>query len=259
MNRERVIGILAVALLAGGALWYAGMLPAPLPPVKGPVAIPTGIAKISEDAPYYAIDISYPTTTPIAQTAGTGADQAAVALIKGYFDAYAATFKKEGNFANLTQKDIQMVGFDRGRKESLSAVYLISTSARSVSYIYTIVEDTLGAHPNTFFKTFTFDLGTGKLLSIADIFTAGTPYLDRLSAVSRTYLAQNLGQYADTQMLDNGTAPDAKNFQNFFIDNGTLAILFAPYDVAAYAAGPQTVRIPLSELSDILKPAYLAK
>ena len=146
------------------------------------------------------------------------------------------------------------MGFDKGRKETLQITYLIASSAHTVSYIFTIYEDTLGAHGNTFFHTFTFDTGTGASLSLADIFSSS--YLDTLSSISRTKLPSVIGDDADPAFINNGTTPDEKNFENFFFDNRDFVVLFAPYQVAAYADGPQTLRIPLSELSSILKPEY---
>jgi hypothetical protein len=57
-------------------------------------------------------------------------------------------------------------------------------------------------------------------------------------------------------MLSAGTTPEEKNFANFFLDNQEFVLLFPPYQVAPYAAGPQTLRIPLPELSNILKQEY---
>ena len=60
-------------------------------------------------------------------------------------------------------------------------------------------------------------------------------------------------------MINMGTTPEEVSFENFYFDGNDLVILFAPYQVAAYAAGPQTLRIPLSELASILKPEYTGK
>ena len=165
-------------------------------------------------------------------------------------------FKTDGNFANLTPTDITTMGFDQGRKEKLQIVYLIASSPHTVSYIFTIYEDTLGAHGNTLFKTFTFDTTTGAPLALADLFSPSADYLDALSSISRAKLPAILGSSADTTFITNGTTPEDTNFANFFFDNHQLVILFAPYAVGPYTAGPQTLYIPASELSTILKPEY---
>jgi hypothetical protein len=65
-----------------------------------------------------------------------------------------------------------------------------------------------------------------------------------------------IGSDAVGSFITDGTTPNDANFANFFVDNNTLVILFAPYQVAPYAAGPQTLRIPFSQLSGILKAEY---
>ena len=65
-----------------------------------------------------------------------------------------------------------------------------------------------------------------------------------------------IGQGADASFINPGTTPDATNFQNFFFDNNNLIILFAPYAVAPYSSGPQTLPIPAAQLSTILKSQY---
>ncbi len=260
MKRNTWLTALAAIIVLGGIAWYLNGTPGTTVPSGGASTVATAnipvISPYVEHGEYYDIAANYPTTTPIQGNA----NQAALAQMRSFIGDQVAAFKTQGHFSNLTPQDIQMMGYSSGRKESLDIAYLISTSPaktpRTVSYIFTIYEDTLGAHGNTFFHTFTYNLGTGQELSIADIFAPGTPYLAKLSALSRSYLAQSLGPGTSQQMLANGTAPDEKNFQNFFLDNGTLALLFAPYDVAPYAAGPQTVRLPFSDFVGLLQPQY---
>lgn len=210
----------------------------------------------TEKTAYYEIATNYASSTLLRTDVSVAADDAAVAVMKNFVMGTVAQFKKDGNYANLTAKDIQMLGFDRGRKNTLNIVYLISTAPRTVSYIYTVYLDTGGAHGNTFFHTFTFDTKTGNALALADIFAPGADYLGSLSGIARAKLPAILQEHMDAQMLDNGTTPDAKNFENFFLDNATLSILFSPYQVAPYSSGPQTLQIPLSELASTLKPEY---
>ena len=231
-----------------------------------PVTILSG-SKYTEHAPYYDIAANYASSTDIV-TVSAVANTAAVALMKEFVSSTITKFKTNGNFANLTSHDIVMMGFDKGRKESLQITYLIGSSAHTLSYIFTITEDTLGAHPNLFFKTFSFDTDpsthsgqAGAPLALTDLFVPGSEYLAALSRIARTKLPAVIGtKLVDADFIKNfimpGTTPEEKNFDNFFFDNQDFVILFAPYAVAPYSAGPQTLRIPLTDLSDILKPAY---
>ena len=217
-------------------------------PAKAPTPAPAAGAGISlpplqyvANTDEYDIIANYASSTPLLASVGIVADASAVSSMRDFAAATIAEFK---------------TGVDPARKGSLKIMYLISSSKQTISYIFTTYQDTGGAHGNTFFRTFTYDTKTGAELSIADIFKSGTDYLNKLSSISRAKLPKIIGAGFDQSMMMNGTAPDTKNFQNFFVDNNNLDLLFAPYDVAPYSAGPQTLAIPLADLSDILKPEY---
>ena len=207
----------------------------------------------TEHALYYDIAANYASSTPLLSRVGAQANTAAVTLMKQFVSDTITQFKTNGNFEHLTKNDIEMIN---GRKQDLQIAYLISSSEHTISYIFTIYEYTLGAHANTTFKTFTFNTTTGALLTLADIFTPSTHYLDTLSSISRAKLSDILGEMSDVDFLKEGTSPEDENFETFFFDNAYLTILFAPSQVASYAAGPQTLRIPTSELKDILRSEY---
>ena len=255
MQKKILVGAIASLAIFGAIAFFAMKTPFPAKAPGTPAPTLSGSDYV-EHAPYYDITANYASSTPLLASAGTAADAAAVALMRKFVSDTIAQFKTDGTFTNLTPSDVQMRGLTGGRKEKLEIVYLIGSSSHTISYIFTIYEDTLGAHGNTFFKTFTFDTTTGAPLALQDVFTPGAPYLSTLSQVSRAKLPGIIGQYADTHFIQNGTGPDDKNFENFFFDNRDFVILFAPYAVAPYAAGPQTLRIPVSELVSILKPEY---
>ena len=58
--------------------------------------------------------------------------------------------------------------------------------------------------------------------------------------------------FADS--LETGAGPHADNYRAWAITKKGLWITFDPYQVAAYAAGPQYVLVPYSALKDIIKP-----
>lgn len=252
MKRDTLIGVtvLAVALAAVAAYALLRPLPAKAPGnVTDTSNLPAG--SYAEHAQYYDIAANYATSTPLAP-ANPAADASAIALMKNWVADTIEQFKTDGGFAAFTNRDISMLG---GRKETLQVVYLIASSPHTVSYIYTVYTDMLGAHGNTLFHTFMFDTRTGAPIALADLFTPGSPYLDTLSSIARSNLPAVIGEGAPADMLANGTTPDAKNFQNFFFDNKDFVLLFDPYQVAPYAAGPQTLRIPTSDLPG-LRPDY---
>lgn len=252
MPKNTIIGVAVVLVVIVGISIYAGMKPVPVK-ITGTTGNTSTLlsGNYIENAKYYDIVANYATSTQLQ----VGAD-AATKLMKSFVSGTIAQFKSDGNFDNLTDQDIRMMGFDQGRKENLRIVYMIASTPRTVSYIFTVYEDTLGAHENMFFRTFTFDTKTGVPLALADVCTPGSPYLNTLSSISRAKLPSVIGDGADANFIKNGTMPEDKNFENFFFDNRDFVVLFPPYQVGPYAAGPQTLRIPISELADILKPEY---
>lgn len=257
MNIEKVLGFFILIAILAGIIGYAALRPAPAktPDVAG-LTLPAG--KYVEHAAYYDIIANYASSTPLQEPANT----AAIALMQKFVSDTITQFKTDGNFASLTAQDVKVMGFDQGKKEMLQITYLIASSGRTVSYIFTTYEDTLGAHSNTFFHTFTFDTDpstssgqAGAALGLADIFST-SDYLNTLSSLARARLPGVIGDSYDMTFINDGTTPDDKNFAAYFFDNKDFVVLFAPYAVAPYSAGPQTLRIPLSDLSSILKPEY---
>jgi hypothetical protein len=255
MKKDTLVGIGALVLIIGGLIAYALVRPLPHPAesIADTSNLPEG--SYIDHAKYYDIATNYATSTPLALSVGASANASAVALMKNFVASTIEQFKTDGKFANLTSNDIKVMGLDQGRKESLTVVYLMASSPHTVSYIYTVYEDTLGAHGNTVFKTFTFDTRTGKELHLSDLFVSAD-YLTVLSQMSKDMLTSQLGNMSVSQMIASGTTPDEKNFQNFFFDNESFVLLFPPYQVAPYAAGPQTVPFSASSLRNILRPEY---
>ena len=257
-----IIGVLVLGTLAaGGVLWYLNEHPTPIIPDHTGVATTTAPRelaapqKIEEHADYYDVTGTIPSDTPLKDTAGDAASQAAVDAMEQYVLTSIQSFKEQGNFDHLSPEDIKMFGFDQGRKEAFTVSYTSTEGPHSISYLFTFYEDTLGAHPNTTYHTFTFDRKTGNLLALKDLFTPGTNYLSVLSKISRATLPSQLAKAAnertgdlDMAYLTRGTTPVAGNFENWYISGSTVVLTFPPYQVQAYVFGAPELSIPFSTL-----------
>ena len=267
LSREQRLELLGAGILLlvviGLVGWYMATHQAPEPYLPQAETPGTPVVErpepqtVTEHAQFYDIEAAYPAETLLLASAGAKADATAIAAMKAFIDKTVSDFKREGNFANLTKEDLQIMGYEDGRKQALAIEYDETKGAHTVSYAYTIYVDTFGAHPNAFFRTFTFDTESGAELSIQNLFLPKTPYLARLSEISRTELTKTLGLDIDIKYMNEGTAPETKNFQSFTINGDALVLIFPPYQVGPYALGTQTVTIPLVQLKDILKAAYL--
>ena len=113
------------------------------------------------------------------------------------------------------------------------------------------------AHPNSYTETLNYDLRNAKQLKLADLFKPGSKYLQTLSTLcvadlKKQWKEKNAEVIED--MLKDGSAPTAKNYESWTITKRGLGINFDPYQVAPYAAGPQFVLVPYSALKDLIKP-----
>jgi hypothetical protein len=258
-------GIYAVGVLVLIAAVF-GVLAAftTFPPLSTPEVHPLpgemigeGLYRYSEDKPYYQIEVFYPPNTSLAGRA----DSAARAYMEGELAKQVASFKEENHLDALTPEDVQIQGLGGDRKYTLSMDYKSYAWNNTVSFVYTVYMDTLGAHPNGFYSTYVFDQN-GKPLTLGDLFLPDSKYLDRLSGLAYAeVLAQLKDKAGDVtpEMADEvrvGTAPTPETLQFFYLQDDTLHLLFPPYQVAAYAAGSFDATIPLSEISDILKTQF---
>lgn len=111
------------------------------------------------------------------------------------------------------------------------------------------------AHPNTVSDVVNYDLKNGKPLKLADLFKPGAKYLQ---AIADYCIADLKKQGKDKGLLDeeiqNGAAPNAKNYRSWTIAKKGLGIYFDAYQVGPYAAGPQYVLVPYSSLKDVINP-----
>lgn len=213
-------------------------------------------AHITEHAAYYDIDMAYPSGTPLVAVSAT-ANAAAVAQMKGAMQDVVDQFKKDGNFANLTHDDVQIMGLDQ-RKEALGAQYKTYTGPRTVSYVFEIYADTLGAHPNVYYRTFTYDTKTGSPLDLSDLFVPSTNYLNQLSTNATVSLPKILAAReqvsvgeVDMDYMHSGTSPKPENYQSWYIKDSKLVIVFPPYQVGPYALGTIELPITLSLLTSV--------
>lgn len=260
MKKQTLLGTLVLVAVVGGLLFYATTRPdsTKAPSVQETVSL-TGSSYV-EHAQYYDIAVNYASSTPLRETVGAAADAMAVGEMKTFVSDSIAQFRRDGDFENITPETAKEMGFSDGRKQSFEIKYLIASSPRTVSYIFTVFSNTFGAHPNTTFRTFTFDTTTGARIALSDLFTPGSEYLSSLSQISRRELPGIIGIDVDAafrkDFIELGTEPKVENFSNFFLDNDNLVILFDAYDVAPYVYGPQTLRIPLATLMEEMRPTY---
>jgi hypothetical protein len=114
------------------------------------------------------------------------------------------------------------------------------------------------AHSNSATTVLNYDVKNGKKLALADLFNAKSNYLSAISSYCIKELKdrakRDKNSMLNDDMMKSGASARADNYKAWAITKGGLWITFDPYQVAAYAAGPQYVLVPYSALKDLIKP-----
>lgn len=129
-----------------------------------------------------------------------------------------------------------------------------SHSDTIVSLLYTNYINSGGAHPNTYFRSFTFDLDAGTKLFFEDVFPDADAALAVIAPVAQAALSEKFGDSADADWIEDGAGPELINYRNFVLTEDSIIFYFEPYQVAAYVFGTSEVEIPLTDLADVMAP-----
>jgi hypothetical protein len=159
---------------------------------------------------------------------------------------------EENNPDNVLADEARESTLDIGYEIRCATDDLISVEFTEATY------EAGAAHGNSATTVLNYDVRNGKKLALADLFNPKSNYLSVIS----TYCIKDLRGRAqkdkdamlDEEMMKSGASPKADNYRACAITKKGLWITFDPYQVAAFAAGPQHVLVPYSALKDIIKP-----
>ena len=102
-----------------------------------------------------------------------------------------------------------------------------------------------GAHGLTIVKGLTFDIETGKLYELPELFKPGSDYIKVLSEEVKEQIEDR-----DIQTL--GEFEHIKPNQDFYIADLSLTIFFQEYEIAPYVYGILYFPISIYEIEDII-------
>lgn len=106
------------------------------------------------------------------------------------------------------------------------------------------------AHPFHYEMTLVVDRQAGRVLKLEDLFMPDSPWLETLSGRCSADLSARL----EDSFFPEGTEARPENFDRWLLAEHTLTLLFDPYQVAPWVAGPQEVEISLTDLQSLLAP-----
>jgi hypothetical protein len=141
-----------------------------------------------------------------------------------------------------------------GGSSSFNVGYsLLSSSLEFISIKFEMDGYIQGAaHPYHLSRTLNFDLEKGQEITLDSLFLPNSDYLVTIANYCAAQLKTRDIGFDD--MFSQGASPVLENYHNWNITSEGLLITFDEYQVAAYAAGPQTVVVPYAELAALIAP-----
>lgn len=127
----------------------------------------------------------------------------------------------------------------------------ISHNAKLISMGVSYYFSSCGAHPSYAMESFNYDLETGSVIDLADVF--GSDALETLSAITYEKMKVKLGKDETDEWLKEGTAPDEKNFDAVTFSEQGVIVSFDDYQIATHAESPEPLLIPWSDLKTKIK------
>lgn len=237
-TKTTILTAAAIALILGAGIWI--YLQNPQEP-----ALPNITERVfEEETDEYLIHIAYPhiqnlsnpdVQTALNETFAPDADDIRNVLIEG---------QQEAREWALGDPDFVHQSYRRETFETqFVSQTLLSITFERIQYFGTEAHEMITAHVAN------YNLATGKEILLQDIFTKDSNYVQVLSDISiadlRNRLEFDIG-------ITSGAGPEEENFNKFAITERALVILFDPYQVASFSEGFQEVRIPYSQIENII-------
>ena len=184
----------------------------------------------------YAITAAYPVT----------GDERITLDLKAFVQGQIDQFKEDTAWANDPS-----IAPAESNALSLDITYTESANTTADNYVFNIASYTGGAHGLEATTTFSYDK-YGKKLAIGDLFTNGEDGLETIATYVMKVISSR--KVSDQGWIAEGAAPTVENYRAFTIDSAGITFIFDPYQVAPYAAGKQTVTVPLAAFKSIANP-----
>lgn len=215
--------------------------------------------KIALSLCFMMYSFSVQAITPVTIKKETTSSIIDVKYPQGFREARVNTVVKD--FMEFTQKSFLKEiaedddSTDGAGKSGLNVTYSIpyeQNGALSVRFNISVYHRG-AAHPLNTVSVLNFI--KGQQVKLGDLFLPGADYLKSISQLcSKEITAKDI---SDAKWIKDGTAPVTDNYNVWSFTPEGIDIIFDSYQVAAYVYGEQTVSIPLSKLSALIKPEIL--
>ena len=222
------------ALLAAGVITAATAAPVVAAQTAcadlGGAVGPDGICTVHSTTPAYTLDLTFPTDYP---------DQSALtAYLKQTRDGFVNVSQMPGSTNLPYQLDAKGAGYRSGTPP---------TGTQSV--VFTVWQNVGGAHPQTFYQAFNWDLAKNAPITFDTLFKPGTKPLDVIYPEVNKYLKKQQGSL-DPVPTSGGLDP--ANYQNFALTDDAVIFFFSQGQLFSDSVGPVQASVPRAALAPLL-------
>jgi len=148
-------------------------------------------------------------------------------------------------FTNSIDNDIkELIDSDNvsGKYElNINTEYYITTYG-FISVIFNLNYYTLGAHGNTYFKSINYDVKNERIVNLTDIVDLSNKNkLDTVNKLLSIYFLNKDSCFSEQPKI-------TKEFNIFTIQEDSISVYYAPYELGAYSCGSAIIQIPINKL-----------
>lgn len=136
----------------------------------------------------------------------------------------------------------------------ISNNYLVTYNKNNLLSISLIYQQYINGRNSYIRTSYNYNLQNARSMPLGDLFKPGSNYISVLNSKIRSILQRNpQDYYPNTASNFKGITED----QPYYLDNNDLVLFFGFNEIAPVASGIPLIKIPFSELSDILNPQIL--
>lgn len=194
------------------------------------IVSPEGVCRVHVQNATYTLDMSFPSDYPDPQPL--------VAYLTQARDGFVNVAEDPDAYNLPYELDADGAGYRSG-----------PPSAGTRSVVFTVWQNVGGAHPQTFYQAFNWDVGKNAPITFETLFKPGTKPLDAIYPEVNRYLQRQQGM---TDPVPPGTGLDPANYQNFALTDDELIFFFSQGQLFAEAAGPVQASVPRAAVAPML-------
>ncbi|KGI67629.1 DUF3298 and DUF4163 domain-containing protein [Mycolicibacterium rufum] len=226
--------ILAAALLAAGVLAGWGATPAaaaqPACTDLGGTVDAEQTCHVHIDNPTYTVDYSFPADYPD--------QQALIAYLTQTRDGFVNVAEMPGSWNLPYVLDGKGTGYRTGPDDG---------GTRSV--VFEVYENVGGAHPQTWYKAFNWDVVKKAPITFDSLFKPGTRPLDVIFPIVQSEVSRQLGVDSPIAAAD---GLDPSKYQEFALTDDSIIFFFGQGEVMGGAGGALQATVPRSAVASML-------